>query len=48
MDPDVLVALPLVIKEAAVGLAGRLGTARFRDSSSKESTSLRGRPSCGR
>jgi hypothetical protein len=39
MDPDVLAALPLVVKEAAVGLAGRLGTARFRDSSSKESTS---------
>jgi hypothetical protein len=39
MDPDVLAALPLVVKEAAVGLAGRLGTARFRDSSSKESAS---------
>jgi hypothetical protein len=44
LDPDVLGALPLVVKEAAVGLAGRLGTARFRDSSSMGERVLGGWP----
>jgi hypothetical protein len=43
MDPDVVAALPLVVKEAAVGLAGRVGSARFRVSSLKEDL-LRGWP----